>query len=363
MRDSDLAARTGGDEFVIVCSDLANVDDAEVIAGRVADLLREPFTIQGRSVFVSASVGIAIADCDDTSADEMLRNADAAAYRAKDRGRNRYEVFDDALRAATAAALEIETDLHRALEHHQLFLRYQPVVELATGTLVGAEGLVRWQHPERGLLPPDDFLPAAEVSGLIVAMGREVLELAVGAMTDVDEATLPSIAINLSPRELAQPDLVDRVRSTLTDHQVAPHRLCIEITEHAVLDEVDTTIATLNGLRDIGVRLAIDDFGTGYSSLSYLRRLPVDIVKIDRSFTGELGVDGANVTIVAGIIGLARGLGLEVIAEGIETPRQLEVLRELGCTYGQGYLFAAPVALDDMLRLNSDHWSIPNVRH
>ena len=363
MRESDLAARTGGDEFVIVCSELSNVEEAEVIAGRLADLLRDPFTIRGRSVFVSASVGIAIADRGDASADELLRNADAAAYRAKDRGRNRYEVFDDALRAATAAALEIETDLHRALDHHQLFLRYQPVVELATGRLVGAEGLVRWQHPERGLLPPDDFLPAAEVSGLIVAMGREVLELAVGAMSEVDEATLPGVAINLSPRELAQPDLVERVRTTLADHQVAPHRLCIEITEHAVLDEVDTAIATLNALRDIGVRLAIDDFGTGYSSLSYLRRLPVDIVKIDRSFTGELGVDGANVTIVAGIIGLARGLGLEVIAEGIETPRQLEVLRELGCTFGQGYLFAAPVALDDMLSLNSERWSVPNVRH
>ena len=363
MRSSDLAARTGGDEFVIICSDLVDADEAENIAGRIADLLREPFTVRGRSVFVNASVGIAIADGDDASADDVLRDADAAAYRAKDRGRNRYEVFDDALRAATAAALEVETDLHRALDDHQLFLRYQPVVEIASGRLVGAEGLVRWQHPERGLLAPDEFLPAAEVSGLIVALGREVLELAVGAMSGVDESTLPSVAINFSPRELAQPDVVDRVRSTLERHGVEPRRLCIEITETAVLDEVDTAIATLNALRDIGVRLAIDDFGTGYSSLSYLRRLPVDIVKIDRSFTGELGIDGANLTIVAGIIGLAGGLGLEVIAEGIETPRQLEVLRELGCTFGQGYLFAAPVALDDMLSLNSDGWAAPFVRH
>ena len=363
MRSSDLAARTGGDEFVIVCSDLTHAGEAENIAGRIADVLREPFTVGGRTEFVNASVGIAISDGDDATADDVLRNADAAAYCAKDRGRNRYEIFDDALRAATAAALEVETDLHRALDDHQLFLRYQPVVELASGRLVGAEGLVRWQHPERGLLSPDDFLPAAEVSGLIVALGREVLELAVGAMSGVEESTLSSVAINLSPRELAQPDVVERVRSTLEHHGVEPRRLCIEITETAVLDEVDTAIATLSALRDIGVRLAIDDFGTGYSSLSYLRRLPVDILKIDRSFTGELGVDGANLTIVAGIIGLARGLGLEVIAEGIETPRQLEVLRELGCTLGQGYLFAAPVALDDMLRLNSDRWAAPYVRH
>ena len=363
MRSSDLAARTGGDEFVIICSDLEHASEAENIAGRIADVLREPFTVRGRTVFVNASIGIAISDGDDASADDVLRNADAAAYCAKDRGRNRYEIFDDALRAATAAALEVETDLHRALDDHQLFLRYQPVVELASGHLVGAEGLVRWQHPERGLLCPDEFLPAAEVSGLIVALGREVLELAVGAMSGVDETTLSSVAINFSPRELAQPDVVERVRSTLERHGVEPRRLCIEITETAVLDEVDTAIATLSALRDIGVRLAIDDFGTGYSSLSYLRRLPVDIVKIDRSFTGELGVDGANLTIVAGIIGLARGLGLEVIAEGIETPRQLEVLRELGCTFGQGYLFAAPVALDDMLSLNSDRWAAPYVRH
>ena len=367
MRTSDLAARTGGDEFVIVCSDLADVEEAEVIAGRVANLLRNPFTIQGRSVFVSASIGIAIADREDGTAADVLRNADAAAYRAKERGRNRYEMFDDALRAATAAALEVETDLHRALERHELFLRYQPLVAIATGELVGAEGLVRWQHPVRGLLPPDEFLTAAEVSGLVVALGHEVLELAVGAMRDVDEATLPSLAINLSPRELAQPDLVERVQSTLTEHGVAPHRLCIEITESAVLDEVDTAIATLNALRDIGIRLAIDDFGTGYSSLSYLRRLPVDIVKIDRSFTSELGSDSdsdsANLTIVAGIIGLAHGLGLEVIAEGIETPRQLEILRELGCTYGQGYLFSAPVPLDDMLSLNYTRFATDNVRH
>ncbi len=363
MRASDLAARTGGDEFVVVCADLASVEEARDIADRLGALLLNPFTIKGRSVFVSASIGIALADTEHPDGAEMLRNADAAAYRAKELGRNRHEVFDDALRAATAAALEIETDLHRALDRHELFLRYQPIVDLASGELAGAEGLVRWQHPERGLLAPDGFLDAAEVSGLIVPMGREVLALAVGAMSDFPESLLARLAINLSPRELSQPDLVERVRTTLAEHGVEPRRLCIEITESAVLEEVDAAIATLNALRDIGVRLAIDDFGTGYSSLSYLRRLPVDIVKIDRSFIAELGEEGANITIVAGIVGLAQGLGLEVIAEGIESARQLTILRELGCTFGQGFLFSQPLTLDEMVRIDRSSWSRPDVRH
>ncbi len=303
-------------------------------------------------MFVTASIGIALAEAGALAGD-VLRSADAAAYRAKDRGRNRYEVFDDALRAATTAALEVETDLHRALERHQLFLRYQPVVELTTGRLIGAEALVRWQHPQRGLLTPDQFLPAAEASGLVVAIGREMLDLAAGALAAVPVEALPSINVNVSPRELAQQDLVDRIREVLSANDVDPRRMCIEITENAVLDELDTAIETLDAIRDLGVRLAIDDFGIGYSSLSYLRRLPVDTVKIDRSFTTELNTDSNDVTIVAGIIGLARGLGLQVVAEGVETERQAEILVELGCAQGQGFLYSPPVALDDLLRLRN----------
>ena len=354
LRDGDMAGRTGGDEFVIVCADLETPAEAETIAGRVADVLGDPFTVQGRTVFVTASIGIALAEVGALAGD-VLRSADAAAYRAKDRGRNRYEVFDDALRAATTAALEIETDLHRALERHQLFLRYQPVVELATGRLIGAEALVRWQHPRRGLLTPDQFLPAAEASGLIVAIGREMLDLAAGALAAVPVEALPSINVNVSPRELAQRDLVDRIREVLGDRGVDPRRLCVEITENAVLDELDAAIETLDAIRGLGVRLAIDDFGTGYSSLSYLRRLPVDTVKIDRTFTTELNTDSNDVTIVAGIIGLARGLGLQVVAEGVETERQAEILVELGCAQAQGFLYSPPVALDDLLRLRNHH--------
>jgi diguanylate cyclase (GGDEF)-like protein/PAS domain S-box-containing protein len=350
LRGSDMAGRTGGDEFVIVCADLEHPAEAEAIAGRVADVLGDPFTVQGRTVFVTASIGIALAE-DGADAGDVLRSADAAAYRAKDRGRNRYEVFDDALRAATTAALELETDLHRALERHQLFLRYQPVVELGSGRLLGVEALVRWQHPERGLLTPDQFLPAAEASGLVVAIGREMLDLATGALAAVPAASLPMLNVNISPRELAQKDLVDRIREVLAENDVDPRRLCIEITENAVLDELDAAIDTLDAIRELGVHLAIDDFGTGYSSLSYLRRLPVDTVKIDRTFTTELNTDHNDVTIVAGIIGLARGLGLQVVAEGVETERQAEILIQLGCTQAQGYLYSPPVALDDLLRL------------
>ncbi|MGZ6952969.1 MAG: EAL domain-containing protein [Acidimicrobiia bacterium] len=362
LRDSDVAARTGGDEFVIVCTDLADHDEAKGIARRVADMLSDPFTVQGRTVFVTASVGIAFAE-PGAKAGDVLRSADAAAYCAKDRGRNRYEVFDEALRAATTAALEVETDLHRALERHELFLRYQPVVDLDTRELLGAEALVRWSHPTRGLLTPDQFLPAAEASGLVVALGREVLDLATGALTNVGRDVLPSVAVNLSPRELAQRDIVERIRDVIAERGLERHRLCIEITENAVLDELETTVATLEAIRDLGVRLAIDDFGTGYSSLSYLRRLPVDTVKIDRSFTTELDHENANVTIVAGIIGLARGLGLDVIAEGVETEEQAAVLRELGCRQAQGYLFSAPVAIDGLLRLGRRHAAAHDVRH
>ena len=354
LRDADMAGRTGGDEFVIVCSDLESPLEAETIAGRVADVLRDPFTVQGRTVFVTASIGIALADSGALAGD-LLRSADAAAYLAKDRGRNRYEVFDDALRAATTAALEIETDLHRALERHQLFLRYQPVIELTTGRVIGAEALVRWQHPLRGLLTPEQFLPAAEASGLIVAIGREMLDLAAGALAAVPADVLPTINVNISPRELAQRDLVERIEDVLRSNTVDPRRLCVEITENAVLDELDAAIETLDAIRALGVRLAIDDFGTGYSSLSYLRRLPVDTVKIDRTFTTELNTDSNDVTIVAGIIGLARGLGLQVVAEGVETTRQAEILVELGCSQAQGFLYSPPVALDDLLRLRNHH--------
>ncbi len=343
---SDLAARTGGDEFVVVCTDMESPIDAEHLAHRIALSLGTPFELHGREVFVTASIGIAVAD-EHSTGGELVRYADAAAYRAKERGRNCYEVFDDALRAATANALETETDLHRALAEDQLGLHYQPIVDLATGETVGLEGLLRWEHPRRGLLGPDQFLAAAEASALIVPIGCRVVEIACRQL-----ALLPdplTIAINLSPRELAQPDLVDRVISMLCEAGADPSRLCLEITESALLDDADRALLTLAQLKDAGVLLAIDDFGTGYSSLNYLRRLPVDIVKIDRSFVSELGRGGAGDTIISGIIGLTLGLGLEVVAEGIETLDQAMALLERGCTRGQGFLYSPAVSYTETL--------------
>jgi EAL domain-containing protein (putative c-di-GMP-specific phosphodiesterase class I) len=276
-----------------------------------------------------------------------VRDADSAAYRAKERGRNRYEVFDEAMRAETASALETESALHRALDEGQLLLHYQPLVDLRNGNTLGYEGLLRWQHPTKGLLGPDQFLDAAEASGLVVPIGYRTVEWACEALTRLEPHL--GVAMNLSPRQLAQRDVVDRVRATLRDTAVEPHRLCLEITESALLGDADSALTTLARLKDIGVQLAIDDFGTGYSSLNYLRRLPVDVVKIDRSFVAELGWGGAEDTIIAGIIGLTLGLGLDVVAEGIELPEQAEALLELGCTRGQGFLYSRARSLEDVL--------------
>ena len=348
LRAFDVATRTGGDEFVVVCSQIASVREAVQVARRISATLREPFEINGREVFVSASIGIAIAGPTST-ADALVRDADVAAYRAKDLGRDRIEVFDEALRAKTAAALETETALHRAVAEQQLLLRYQPVMDLSTERAVGFEGLLRWQHPTRGLLPPDAFLEAAEASGLIVPIGRQVVEMACAVLTTLPPGHDLTLAVNLSPRELAEPDLVTRVRRAMREAGIGPGRLCLEITESALLDDIDSAAQTLGHLRDAGALLAIDDFGTGYSSLSYLSRLPVDIVKIDRSFVADLGNGGRGDAIIAGIVGLAFGLGLEIVAEGIETVEQAQALIAMGCTRGQGYLYSEAVTLEQAL--------------
>ncbi len=317
--------------------------DAEQLAHRIALSLGAPFSLQGREVFVSASIGIAIAE-DSCTSDELLSRADTAAYQAKERGRNCYEVFDDELRVATATALETESALRHALSDHQLLLRYQPIVDLDDGRTIGLEGLLRWQHPQHGLIGPDRFLATAEASALIVPIGTRVVEMACATLANLDPSL--TLSVNLSPRELAQPDLVDRICRTLDTAGADPTRLCLEITEGALLDDADRAIAALGRLKDAGVLLAIDDFGTGYSALNYLLRLPVDVVKIDRSFVEALGRGGRGDMIAGRIIELILGLGLEVVAEGIERPDQAAALRELGCSRGQGFLYSPAVELD-----------------
>jgi diguanylate cyclase (GGDEF)-like protein/PAS domain S-box-containing protein len=353
VREIDTPGRFGGDEFVVVCPDLADVRDVVMIAERIRQLLEEPFHIRGMPVFISASVGIAVADAE-TDAATLLGQADTAAYRAKDRGRNRYEIFDEDLRASVARRLETETGLRYALAHDELCLVYQPIVEMSSGGIAGFEALVRWERDGQ-LHGPAEFLAVAEETGLIVPLGQQVLEQACHQIASWRRALpgvrLPRLSVNLSARQLAYPDLARDVRRTLAATGVHPEDLCLEITETVLMQDTPQASAVVNELRDLGLRLAIDDFGTGYSSLSYLRRLPVSAVKIDRSFTVGLGADDEGATIVASVISLAHALGMEIIAEGVETNEHVEALLALGCDQAQGYFFSRPVAPEVALDL------------
>jgi diguanylate cyclase (GGDEF)-like protein/PAS domain S-box-containing protein len=353
VREIDTPGRFGGDEFVVVCPDLADVRDVVMIAERIRQLLEEPFQIRGMPVFISASVGIAVADAE-TDAATLLGQADTAAYRAKDRGRNRYEIFDEDLRASVASRLETETGLRYALAHDELRLVYQPIVEMSSGGIAGFEALVRWERDGQLHLPAE-FLAVAEETGLIVPLGQQVLEQACHQIASWRRALpgvrLPRLSVNLSARQLAYPDLARDVRRTLAATGVHPEDLCLEITETVLMQDTPQASAVVNELRDLGLRLAIDDFGTGYSSLSYLRRLPVSAVKIDRSFTVGLGVDDEGATIVASVISLAHALGMEIIAEGVETNEHVEALLALGCDQAQGYYFSRPVSPEVALDL------------
>jgi diguanylate cyclase (GGDEF)-like protein/PAS domain S-box-containing protein len=350
VRTDDLVARSGGDEFVVVCAGVRTQAEVQQVTERLHRLWAEPFTVRHQPVYLSVSIGVAIADPLSTPGG-LLRDADIALYRAKEEGRGRTVVFDETLRERVAAVLAVESDLHRGLAAGELVLHYQPIVELPRGRPVGIEGLLRWRHPTRGLLTPDAFLEAAESSGLIVEIGRRVLAEAcrtAGAGGPLGDRDL-FVSVNLSPPELLRPDLLGELRRLLAEHRVPAGRLCLEITEHALVDQGETTRELLARVRDLGVRVAIDDFGTGYSSLSYLRHLPVDVVKIDRTFVTDVHETDTSATIVGGVARLAAGLGLEVVAEGVEEEAQAAALAAVGVRWAQGWLFARPGPLADIL--------------
>jgi diguanylate cyclase (GGDEF)-like protein/PAS domain S-box-containing protein len=347
LRPSDTVGRLGGDEFVVLCEDLESDRAAVRVAERVLAALDQPIVCNGHDVVSSASIGIALSGRPGSTADALLRDADMAMYRAKETGRHRIEVFDNSARLRTQARLQTADELRVAVESDQLRVVYQPIVHLGQATPAGVEALVRWQHPRRGLLTPADFIQVAEDTGLVVPLGAWVLRRACRDLTRILDQGGPGsgsdlvMSVNLSARQLSEPALVAMVESVLAEFALAPWRLCFEITESVLMDDVDLAIALLSDLRALGVRLAIDDFGTGYSSLGYLRRFPVDIVKLDRAFVGGLGGDSAADAIAAAVINLGHALGLSVIAEGVETEEQLTVLRALGCDRAQGYLWSA----------------------
>jgi PAS domain S-box-containing protein len=342
-------ARFGGDEFAIILSGIHHPSDATRVADRLSQAITERYGIDGREVFISASIGIALSASGYERPEDMLRDADTALYRAKAAGRGRCELFDEAMRAEVVQRMQVETDLRYAVERNEFVLHYQPIVNLQSGKVTGQEALIRWNHPTRGLLLPADFVPIAEETGLIVPLGLWVIgeasrQLAVWAGRGAD--TTPVVSINLSARQLAMPDFAERACGIVDAAGVARSLFEFEITETVMMGDPEANRSALSSLKAAGFRLSIDDFGTGYSSLSYLQRFPVDRLKLDRSFLNEVATNTEVQGIMQSVVLLAEHLKLEVVAEGIETYGQLEKVRSLNCTFGQGYYFSRPVPPD-----------------
>lgn len=354
VRAMDTIARIGGDEFAVL---LENCDDAVMVAQRIAKALGIPIIVESRETFITVSTGIALGSAGQWRADELLRAADVAMHEAKIRGKDRYQVFEPIMQAAVLKRHELTESLRRSLEAGELLLHYQPEIDLADGRIVGAEALLRWQHPVRGLVAPSEFIPLAEQTGLIVPIGTWVLSEACrqAASWRVDGlADWPSfVSVNLSGRQLKEPGLPSLLASILSETGIDPARLRLEVTESVLMDNADSAVAVLEALKELGIVLAIDDFGTGYSSLAYLKRFPIDVLKIDRSFVAGLPQDADAKQIVSTVIGLGHGLRMSVVGEGVETDDQGATLRHLGCDAAQGYYFSRPLPVQDFLEFVS----------
>jgi EAL domain-containing protein (putative c-di-GMP-specific phosphodiesterase class I) len=357
VRPEDTAARFGGDEFAVLLEGIVTDGDATEVAERVLEAFRQPIQLADAEVFVRTSIGIAITrDGAESTPSELLRNADVAMYIAKRDGKGGYRVFEESMHAEALERLELRADLQRAIDSDQFALVYQPVVRLRDMTVSGVEALLRWRHPTRGVIAPAQFIPAAEDMGLIVPIGQWVLREAFGQAVEL-QRRFPSdpqltMAVNLSPRQLNQGDIVGDVRRAIRDSGIDPATVVLEITESLMMTDADLAIKRLEEMKALGVRLAMDDFGTGYSSLSYLSRFPVDILKMDRSFL-EAESD-ADSGLAAAVVALGETLDMQVVAEGIELTTQMTSLRQLGCELGQGFLFARPMGIESVANYLDD---------
>jgi diguanylate cyclase (GGDEF)-like protein len=356
VRAMDVAARLGGDEFAVLIHDVSGPHDAVRVAERIEKSLRDPVRVDGSDIIVRASMGISVVDVNVatvTTAEQLLQEADVAMYQAKENPDVSYRVFDPVMHAAAVNRLHDEADLRRAIENEELVLHFQPIVGLSNGAIAGVEALVRWNHPERGLLPPGEFIPLAEETGLVVPLGSWVLRQACIEVHDWKigpQETPIRLSVNLSTRQLRDPKLIREVTAILEETDFDAQRLILEITENAMVENDAVAMEQLDSLRELGIRLAIDDFGTGYSSLSYLSRLPIDLLKIDRSFVVALAEGKPEGSVVRVICQLAQSLGLVVVGEGIENPKELAMLRDEGCILGQGFYFGRPVPGDQARR-------------
>ncbi len=346
LRPGDTVARFGGDEFAVLAEDIGNERGATRIAERIAEVLSRPFILRGREHFVSASVGIAIG-AGNEAPEAVIRDADSALYRAKDRGRGGYEIFDEVMRSRVIEHMQIENDLRRAIQREELELHYQPVIKLGDGSIVALEALLRWNHPDRGLVGPLGFIPVAEESRLIVPIGRWVIEQAcrqAAAWQELNPDSAPvSVAVNLSARQIADPDLLSHIEGSVRANRIDPSTLWLELTETTLLDDTAFVERTLESLKGLGVRLVLDDFGVGFSSLGYLKRLPLSMIKLDRTFVENLTEGSHDAAIVRAVNEMADTIGIGVVAEGLETDEQVRMARALGCGFAQGFHFSRPV--------------------
>jgi predicted signal transduction protein with EAL and GGDEF domain len=358
LRPIDTLARFGGDEFAILLTSTSSPADALRVADRILEDLTLPFDLNKNSSFTSASIGIALSSSGYDRPEDVLRDADTAMYRAKENGKGRYEVFDTDMHARAVSRLRLERDLRQAIDEKQFSVYYQPIISLESAKLAGFEALVRWNHPIEGLVSPADFIPVAEETGLILPIGQWVLEEACKAVHKWQQNSPRhrnlSLSVNLSGKQVSQPDLLEKVQWALDKSGLEPRFLKLEITESVVMENAEAATAMFKRLRALGVQLSIDDFGTGYSSLSYLHRFPLNYLKIDRSFVSRMTETSDNAEIVKTIVTLAHNLGMQAIAEGVETPDQCEKLRAIGCEFAQGYLFSRPIDRNAVLAMLAD---------